>query len=253
MRLSQPKSMNSTPPSMPEIRPGKSVELLKELHILTRDGKMNQDSRRKLKQIYHLAQFIEPLLEEIRREHADIQLVDHGASKSIWASCCTTCFSRPWRMAAIYGIETRDGGRQSQRSGAQVNFSGMSFLHLSVAESIRSDLLPARIDLVTALHACDTATDDAIRFALEKKCDLSCWCLAARRNLPQCSEKQSKMLASSAQASGGTLAPSAAPGNLAATPPMCCAASSSRRMATGQRHRSGGVGAFDEKRPSRPL
>src|SRR5262249_46650883 len=31
-----------------EIRPGQSVELLKALHILTRDGKMNQDSRRKL-------------------------------------------------------------------------------------------------------------------------------------------------------------------------------------------------------------
>ena len=34
----------------PEIRPGQSIELLKELHILTRDGKLNQDSRRKLKQ-----------------------------------------------------------------------------------------------------------------------------------------------------------------------------------------------------------
>jgi hypothetical protein len=39
-----------------------SVELLKELHILTRDGKLNQDSRRKLKQVYHLFQFIEPPL-----------------------------------------------------------------------------------------------------------------------------------------------------------------------------------------------
>ena len=37
---------------IPEIRPGQSVELLKELHILTRDGKLNQDSRRKLKQVY---------------------------------------------------------------------------------------------------------------------------------------------------------------------------------------------------------
>ena len=35
----------------PEIRAGQSIELLKELHILTLDGKMNQDSRRKLKQV----------------------------------------------------------------------------------------------------------------------------------------------------------------------------------------------------------
>ena len=39
-----------------ELRPGQSVELLKALHILTREGKLNQDSRRKLKQVYHLFQ-----------------------------------------------------------------------------------------------------------------------------------------------------------------------------------------------------
>ena len=49
----------------PEIKPGQSVELLKELHILTRDGKLNQDSRRKLKQVYHLYHFIEPLLQDV--------------------------------------------------------------------------------------------------------------------------------------------------------------------------------------------
>ena len=60
----QPAKVGSTEPSeqiAPEIRPGQSVELLKELHILTRDGKLNQDSRRKLKQVYHLYQFIEKL------------------------------------------------------------------------------------------------------------------------------------------------------------------------------------------------
>lgn len=65
-----------------EVRPGQSVELLKELHILTRDGKMNQDSRRKLKQVYHLFQFIEPLLKEAQQDHPGISLVDHGAGKS---------------------------------------------------------------------------------------------------------------------------------------------------------------------------
>ena len=45
----------------------------------------------------------------------------------------------------------------------------MRFLNLSVEESIRSPELPERVDIVTALHACDTATDDAIRFALRKQ------------------------------------------------------------------------------------
>ena len=67
---------------IPEIKPGQSLELLKELHILTRDGKINQDSRRKLKQVYHLYQFIEPLLNELKVEGTDLSVVDHGAGKS---------------------------------------------------------------------------------------------------------------------------------------------------------------------------
>jgi hypothetical protein len=45
----------------------------------------------------------------------------------------------------------------------------MQFLHLSVEESLNSNLIPDQVDVVTALHACNTATDDAIRFALTKK------------------------------------------------------------------------------------
>jgi hypothetical protein len=45
----------------------------------------------------------------------------------------------------------------------------MSFLNLSVAESAQSQELPKHIDVVTALHACDTATDDAIAFGLQKQ------------------------------------------------------------------------------------
>ncbi|MDP1897611.1 MAG: methyltransferase, partial [Sulfurimicrobium sp.] len=67
---------------IPEIKPEQSIELLKELHILTRDGKLNQDSRRKLKQVYHLFNFIEPLLKEILAEHENLTLADHGAGKS---------------------------------------------------------------------------------------------------------------------------------------------------------------------------
>ena len=44
----------------------------------------------------------------------------------------------------------------------------MSFLNISVNESIESKKLPETIDIVTALHACDTATDDAIDFALKR-------------------------------------------------------------------------------------
>jgi hypothetical protein len=154
-----------------EIRPNQSIELLKELHILTRDGTMNQDSRRKLKQVYHLFQFIEPLLKDLKDRQGNLTLVDHGAGKSYLGFILYDLFFKELHDAShIYGIETReDLVTKSEELAARLGFGGMSFVNLSVAESISSDRLPATIDIVTALHACNTATDDAIRFALEKK------------------------------------------------------------------------------------
>jgi Methyltransferase domain len=154
-----------------DLRPGQSVELLKELHILTRDGRMNQDSQRKLKQVYHLFQFIEPLLNELAAENSDIHLVDHGAGKSYLGFILYDLFFKSRAdQSHVYGIETREAlVEKSQSLAQQFGFTRMSFLNLSVADSIASDKLPEKIDIVTALHACNTATDDAIRFALKKQ------------------------------------------------------------------------------------
>ncbi len=156
---------------MHEIKAGQSIELLQELHILTRDGKMNQDSRRKLKQVYHLTQFIEPLLLAIQKDHQDIQLVDHGAGKSYLGFILYDLFFKMAENGShIFGIETRDELVQKSRALARrLGFPRMSFLTMSVADAQDSSLLPDQVDIVTALHACDTATDDAIQFALQKE------------------------------------------------------------------------------------
>ena len=154
---------------LPELRPGQSIELLKELHILTRDGRINQDSRRKLKQVAHLFQFIEPLLDDMAAGgHAPL-LADHGAGKSYLGFILYDLYFRALGRGHIYGIETRAELVERSRALAQrLGFERMSFLNLSVAESADAAELPARIDIVTALHACDTATDDAIAFGLQK-------------------------------------------------------------------------------------
>ncbi len=155
-----------------DIKDEQSIELLKELHILTREGKINQDSRRKLKQVQHLFQFIQPLLEDLQKKNEPLNIVDHGAGKSYLGFIIYDLFYRQPEVknAHIYGIEARpELIQKSIQLQQKLKFQNMSFLNLSVADSITSKDIPANIGIVTALHACDTATDDAIHFAIRKK------------------------------------------------------------------------------------
>ena len=152
-----------------ELRPGQSVELLKELHIVTRDGRINQDSRRKLKQVYHLEQFIEKVLGELPPGDAGPTLADHGAGKSYLGFVLYDLYFKPLGRGHIWGIETRPDLVDRSRALAQrLGFDRMTFLNISAAEAAGAAALPETIDVVTALHACDTATDDAIAFGLRK-------------------------------------------------------------------------------------
>ena len=163
------------PQVIEELRPGQSIELLKELHILTREGKLNQDTRRKLKQVYHLYQFIAPLLNDVAEPPARFTLADHGAGKSYLGFILYDLFFNVAHAGQpvaghIYGIETRaELVDKSRELAERLGFAHMSFLNLTVQEATTSPELPACIDVVTALHACDTATDDAIAFGLAKQ------------------------------------------------------------------------------------
>ena len=174
MKKNNAKSEPAKPLDL-DLRPGQSIELLKELHILTREGKLNQDSRRKLKQVLHLYQFIEKILKELAEETSasdalGLTLADHGAGKSYLGFIVYDLFFKALSEGHIYGIETRAELVEASRSLAQrLDFKRMVFLNTSVAESSQSDQMPDQIDVVTALHACDTATDDAIAFGLLKK------------------------------------------------------------------------------------
>ncbi|RZL07242.1 MAG: SAM-dependent methyltransferase [Rubrivivax sp.] len=154
---------------LPELRPGQSIALLQELHILTREGKLNQDTRRKLKQVYHLVQFIEPLLAEVMSARGDVTLADHGAGKSYLGFILYDLFFKDRTTGRVTGVETRaELVEKSRGLATRLGFERMDFLATTVQQALTHPALPERIDVVTALHACDTATDDAIAFGLAK-------------------------------------------------------------------------------------
>ena len=152
------------------LRPGQSVELLKALHILTREGRLNQDSRRKLKQVEHLVQFIEKIVGELTPQGEQLTLADHGAGKSYLGFILYDLLLKGQGSGVVHGIETRPELVERARALAgRLGFERMRFLNIAAADAAHDSALPERFDIVTALHACDTATDDAIAFGLAKK------------------------------------------------------------------------------------
>jgi hypothetical protein len=147
-----------------ELWPGQSIALLKALHILTRDGALNADSRRKLKQVLHLAQLIKPAIDAAFREKEAPVLADLGAGKSYLGFILYDLYFAKHDSGLVYAVESRhDLIETSKRIAAESGFARMRFVESSIAAA---QLPGGGADIVTALHACDTATDEAIRFAL---------------------------------------------------------------------------------------
>ena len=148
----------------PSANPQNSVALLKALHILTPDGRLNADSRRKLKQVLHLVQLLRPALDALLAETESPLLVDLGSGKSYLGFILYDLVVGPSGRGRIYGVELRSDLVERSRALAEaLGFERMEFLAQPIAEA---SVANRRADMVTALHACDTATDDAIRFAL---------------------------------------------------------------------------------------
>lgn len=144
---------------------GSSEPLLKALHILTRDGNLNADSRRKLKQVHHLVQLIEPFLQRALKNRSKLHVTDFGAGKSYLGFLLYDLVLRALPDARLTSIELRDElVQKSKQLALESGFDRMDF----VSSSIESARLPNPSDMVCALHACDTATDDAILFGIRE-------------------------------------------------------------------------------------
>src|SRR3989442_13617909 len=148
-----------------ELLPGQSVDLLRELHLVGRDGALHADSLRKLKQVNHLVQLLEPALRDLLERHPEPVLVDAGAGNAYLGFVLYELFLREHPSALLYSVESRaDLVERGRERAARLGFTRMRFVHAPIGEAPKD--LPERVHLVLALHACDTATDDAPLLAL---------------------------------------------------------------------------------------
>jgi hypothetical protein len=146
-----------------ELWPGQSVALLKALHILTHNGGLNADSRRKLKQVQHLAQLIKPAIDAALKDKDQPVLADLGAGKSYLGFILYDLYFAAAGRGRVVNVEARPELIETAKKIAlESSFDRMDFVEGKIAEAGMG-----AVDIVTALHACDTATDEAILFALK--------------------------------------------------------------------------------------
>ncbi|HEY5921543.1 MAG TPA: SAM-dependent methyltransferase [Kofleriaceae bacterium] len=184
--------MKFDPRTDPDVPKGMSVELLQDLHLLTRDGHLNADARRKLKQIRHLVGLLRPALDDALVRHADPLVVDCGAGKSYLGAMLYELVLGPAGRGSLTAIEARpelseQAAKRAARFGQDRFRVATGAIGSFVSPAAGASSVPSsepldggtdaadpnarRPNVVTALHACDTATDDALVLAITQVAD----------------------------------------------------------------------------------
>ncbi|MGV8834320.1 MAG: class I SAM-dependent methyltransferase [Devosia sp.] len=136
---------------------GSDKPWLKALGIAGKDGVVRNDAQDKFRQINKMVEIFAPLIQAIQTPQPLI--VDMGAGKGyLDFALYDYQVNVAKRAVGIVGVELReplvaDGNANAMASG----FEGLSFQAGTIM-----DFDATGADAVIALHACDTATDDAI-------------------------------------------------------------------------------------------
>lgn len=151
-----------------ELLPEQSPELLRELHLLTRDGDLNADALRKLKQVNHLVGLLRPALDDVLGRFGRPLVVDAGSGNAYLGFVLYELFFKGEEKGELLSIEARaELTSRSEERARRLGFGRMRF----VTAPLASAPWPERFHLLTALHACDTATDDALAAAIRHGVD----------------------------------------------------------------------------------
>jgi hypothetical protein len=151
-----------------ELLAEQSPALLQELHLLTRDGHLNADALRKLKQVNHLVGLLRPALEDVLSRFGEPSLVDAGSGNAYLGFILYELFLKPAGKGTLLCIESRpELTAQAAERAQRLGYDRMRF----VTAPLERAPWPERPHLVVALHACDTATDDALLGGLTHNAD----------------------------------------------------------------------------------
>lgn len=148
------------------VKIGEADDLLKEIGILTKDGKVKNDMIRKYNQIDHFVELVDKMIDEIS-DVETITILDCGCGKSYLTFVLNYYIKEKKKKNCYFiGIDRSPNVIKASRETAKkLGYKNMEFIEedLNFYEPNR------RIDMVISLHACDVATDMALGLAVRLK------------------------------------------------------------------------------------
>ena len=145
------------------IKASKAPELLKEIGIMTKDGKVKNDMIRKYNQIDHFIEVVEPILKNMD-PNEPLTIMDCACGKSYLTFVLNYYIREVMKRSCYFiGIDYSEGVIKSSIERAErLGYRNMEFIQ----EDLRTYVPSRKIDMVVSLHACDIATDYAISAAI---------------------------------------------------------------------------------------
>ena len=162
------------------IKEGQPVAFLIELGVMTKEGKIHNQKYDKFKQINRFLEFVDDILPEILKPISSktegqtraLEITDFGCGKSYLT------FALYHYLVVIKGLKANIKGLDLKKDvinhcnnlATKCGYQSLHFTTGDIAEyrDSKKDSEEA-LDLVITLHACDTATDFALAYAVEHK------------------------------------------------------------------------------------
>ena len=147
---------------------GEPVPALVDLGVFTPDYRIVRAKYDKYRQINRFLELIDQAFRDDGRE--ELTVLDFGCGKSYLTFILYYYFAvKQGRRVQIIGYDLKkDVVEHCNAVAEKYGYTGLRFVHADVS---RDALYGERVDMIVTLHACDTATDYALHYAIEKGAD----------------------------------------------------------------------------------
>ena len=160
-----------------------------QLGLTTREGKVTADMQHKFKQICKYVEIVESLVRPMRFD-GTVHIADMGAGKGYLTFALHELLTQRMNMDVdIKGVEIRpDLVLKINEIIKSSGLKGMEFVESSI-EAYHPD----KLDVLIALHACNTATDDAIASGIKAGAELIVCAPCCHKQIRQEMERSGKV------------------------------------------------------------